>query len=136
MEPMWLILFPMPENNPFETSNFADPRFSFWRSEGVTRSFPKCSCRKFIAKRERNDFVFSLQSAMVLRDKIARLIFFAKLMINKIFVTKRFFCYLFFLFQSLNIFCLSLFLFYCFNLWLIFFAAEIFCLNLSFLIFV
>ena len=33
-----LVIFPMSGNNTFETSDFADLRFSFWSSEGVSHS--------------------------------------------------------------------------------------------------
>ena len=34
----WLVIFPMSGNNTFETSNFADLCFSFWRNEATPLS--------------------------------------------------------------------------------------------------
>ena len=41
----WLVIFPMPGNNSFETQNFADPRFSFGNNQGASLS-PECSFEK------------------------------------------------------------------------------------------
>ena len=56
-----LVIFPMSANNPFETTDFADPRFSFWSSECALLSLSKRYYEKIIADNETNNFVFSLQ---------------------------------------------------------------------------
>ena len=55
-----LVIFPMSRNNTFGRSDFADLRFSFWSSEGVSHS-PTVFMEKIIAKLETNAFVFSVQ---------------------------------------------------------------------------
>ena len=55
---LWLV---MSGNSTFETSDFADLRFSF-EAARVPRSLPECSYGKeFLQNMKKNDFVFFFQ---------------------------------------------------------------------------
>ena len=55
---LWLV---MSGNSTFETSDFADLRFSF-EAPRVLRSLPECSYGKeFLRNMKKNDFVFFFQ---------------------------------------------------------------------------
>ena len=55
-----LVIFPMPGNNTFETSDFADLA-SLFEAARVSRTLPQCFYGKKLLKYETNVFVFSIQ---------------------------------------------------------------------------
>ena len=54
------MIFPISGNNTFESSDFADPRFSLSNSDGGLLS-ESIITEKVIAKHEINNFMFSLE---------------------------------------------------------------------------
>ena len=55
-------IFPMSRNNTFETSDFADPRFFFWSSEGVSLSATVFLWKKLLRNMKQ---MFSIQSVCI-----------------------------------------------------------------------
>ena len=60
----WLVIFPMPGNNSFETQNFADPRFSFGNSQGASLS-PECSFEKKLLRNLKQMISYSLSKEIL-----------------------------------------------------------------------
>ena len=61
-------IFPMSRNNTFETSDFADPRFSFWSCEGVSLSATVFLWKKLL-RNMKQMFSIQMQFLIVSRRK-------------------------------------------------------------------
>ena len=67
-----LVIFPMPGNNTFEASDFADPRFSFCSSEGTLLSLTVFLWKKLLRNNMKQMISCSLSKEFVFSRLLTR----------------------------------------------------------------